>query len=99
MKKFSRSILALSFLALFFVALAHAVQPLPMSLAALQTHPLTSSTSAAFVGGGVWGEIGAGIVCGAGIVGIAAGGLSGVALPAAIIAVSGVAGACVAAFD
>lgn len=99
MKQIARPVLASSFVGMFAVAVMEALQPSALHLTALATHPLTSTTAASFVGGGIWGQIGCGLACGAGIVGIAAGGLSGVGVPAAIIAVSGVAGCCIGAFD
>jgi len=59
------------------------------------SHVMALLQAGQVVGGWSWANFGAGLVCGAGIVAIAGGALSGVGAPAAIMAVSGVAGACI----
>jgi hypothetical protein len=59
---------------------------------------LTGIQADLILGGWDWGKFANGLACGAGIVGIAAGGASGLGAPAAVLAVSSVAAACVGMF-
>ncbi len=92
MKAVWRMSVHLALLALICAAAWGVSCPAPLS------HPLTLGQAIAVAGGFSWGNFGAGIVCGAGIVAIAGGALSGVGAPGAILIVSGVAGACAGMF-
>src|SRR5262245_4645828 len=60
---------------------------------------LSEQASLQIAGGDGWSRFTNGVTCGLGIVGIAAGGLSGVGAIAAVTVVTAVAGACVRAFE
>lgn len=60
---------------------------------------ISDDHSREIAGAGPWSQFFNGVACGAGIVAIAGGALSGVGVPAAMIAVTGVAAACVSAFN
>src|SRR5262245_48309620 len=60
---------------------------------------LSERASQEITGAGSWSEFTNGLACGLGIVGIAAGGLTGVGALAATVAVASVAGACVGACE
>ena len=74
--------------------------PLSTSLTAIgSSQPIPDALSQSLIGGGRWSQFFSGVACGAGIVWIGAGGLSGVGAVAAVMAVSGVVATCAAAFD
>lgn len=63
------------------------------------SQPIPDALSQILIGGGRWSQFFSGVACGAGIVWIGVGGLSGVGAPVAVMAVTGVVATCVAAFD
>jgi len=63
------------------------------------SQPIFDSSSREIAGAGPWSKFINGVACGAGIVAIAGGALSGVGAAGAVLAVTGVAAACVQAFD
>ncbi len=63
------------------------------------SQPIPDNPAQEIVGSGPWSRFFNGVICGAGIVGLAAGALTGVGVAGAVVYVASVAGACVQAFD
>jgi len=95
MKKITSFLLSLSLVALISLSMAGGGNLKSSRDAFL----LPDSTIEKMSGAGDWSKFTSGVVCGAGIVAIAAGALSGAGFVVAFASVVGVVDACVSAFD
>lgn len=94
MKKALSGLLSLSLAAMLTCAAAGAVLETSRPLTSTVSHPISDQLGEEIIGRGALTQFFEGVACGAGIVAIAAGSLSGVGVPIAIVAVASTAAAC-----